>query len=79
MAIHRLTRGEAFGEAIGAIDDDMPQYISDNTDDELSRAAFNAYLDSKARSPSISMSSAPQRPPRLDATGASPARESHRR
>jgi len=48
-----LTLGnEAFGEAIEAIDDDMPQYISDNTDDELSHAAFlNAYLDSKGAEP----------------------------
>ena len=30
----------------------MPQYISDNTDDELSHAAFlNAYLISKGEAP----------------------------
>jgi hypothetical protein len=44
-----LTLGnDAYGKAIEAIDDDMPQYISDNTDDELSHATFlNAYLVSK--------------------------------
>jgi hypothetical protein len=34
--------------ALSNLDGDMPQYISDNTDDELSHAAFlNAYLRSK--------------------------------
>ena len=34
--------------ALSVLDGDMPQYISDNTDDELSHAAFiNAYLASK--------------------------------
>ena len=34
--------------AIEVLDEDMPQYISDNTDDEISHAAFlNAYLASK--------------------------------
>ena len=38
---------DAYREAIEAIDDDFPQYISDNTDDEISHAAFlNAYIDS---------------------------------
>src|SRR6266487_2166504 len=36
---------DAYMEAIEAIDDDFPQYIADNTDDELSHATFlNAYL-----------------------------------
>lgn len=36
---------EAYSEAIEAIDDDFPQYIADNTDDEISHAAFlNAFL-----------------------------------
>ena len=36
---------EAYEEALDVIDDDMPQYISDNTDDEISHAAFlNAFL-----------------------------------
>src|SRR5438132_13912172 len=34
------------------LDEDQPQYISDNTDDELSHAAFlNAYLTSKGEQP----------------------------
>jgi hypothetical protein len=34
--------------AIEVLDEDMPQYISDNTDDEISHQAFlNAYLESK--------------------------------
>jgi hypothetical protein len=34
--------------ALGVLDGDMPQYISDNTDDEVSHARFiNAYLASK--------------------------------
>ena len=34
--------------ALSVLDGDMPQYISDNTDDEVSHAAFiNAYLASK--------------------------------
>ncbi len=34
--------------ALEVLDEDMPQYISDNTDDEISHAAFlNAYLASK--------------------------------
>src|SRR5262249_45685708 len=38
--------------ALENIDGDMPQYISDNTDDELSHAAFlNAYLVSKGAEP----------------------------
>jgi hypothetical protein len=38
----------AYMAALSNLDADMPQYISDNTDDELSHAAFlNAYLRSK--------------------------------
>ena len=38
--------------ALEVLDEDMPQYISDNTDDELSHAAFlNAYLASKGARP----------------------------
>lgn len=38
--------------ALQNIDSDMPQYISDNTDDELSHAAFiNAYLMMKGEEP----------------------------
>src|ERR1700761_4894520 len=38
--------------ALQNLDGDMPQYISDNTDDEISHAAFlNAYLKSKGEEP----------------------------
>jgi hypothetical protein len=38
--------------ALQNLDEDMPQYISDNTDDEMSHAAFlNAYLVSKGEQP----------------------------
>ena len=38
--------------ALQNLDGDMPQYISDNTDDELSHAAFlNAYLSAKGAEP----------------------------
>ena len=38
----------AYMAALSNLDGDMPQYIADNTDDELSHAAFlNAYLQSK--------------------------------
>ncbi len=41
------TGNDAYREAIEAIDDDFPQYIADNTDDEMSHAAFlNAYIAS---------------------------------
>jgi hypothetical protein len=34
------------------LDEDQPQYIADNTDDEMSHAAFlNAYLESKGEEP----------------------------
>ncbi len=42
----------AYMAALSNLDGDMPQYISDNTDDELSHAAFlNAYLVSKGEEP----------------------------
>ena len=42
----------AYIAALENLDEDMPQYISDNTDDELSHAAFlNAYLQSKGAQP----------------------------
>jgi Ferritin-like domain len=42
----------AYMAALSNLDGDMPQYISDNTDDEVSHAAFlNAYLRSKGATP----------------------------
>src|SRR6202035_1449246 len=42
----------AYMAALSNLDGDMPQYISDNTDDEVSHAAFlNAYLISKCEEP----------------------------
>src|SRR5882762_9228001 len=42
----------AYIAALSNLDGDMPQYITDNTDDELSHAAFlNAYLISKGAEP----------------------------
>ncbi len=42
----------AYKLALQNLDSDMPQYISDNTDDEMSHAAFlNAYLMSKGEAP----------------------------
>src|SRR5579864_8013261 len=42
----------AYQLALQNLDGDMPQYIRDNTDDELSHAAFiNAYLMSKGEEP----------------------------
>jgi hypothetical protein len=42
----------SYRAAIEVLDEDMPQYISDNTDDEISHAAFlNAYLASKGAAP----------------------------
>jgi hypothetical protein len=39
-------------EALQVLDEDMPQYIHDNTDDEFSHAAFlNAYLESRGGTP----------------------------
>ena len=44
----------AYTAALSKIDDDMPQYIHDNTDDEISHAQFlNAYLVSKGAPPVI--------------------------
>jgi Ferritin-like domain len=43
---------DAYKEALEAIEDENPQYIHDNTDDELSHAAFlNAYLASVGAEP----------------------------
>src|ERR671921_45970 len=43
---------EPYTEALETLDDDMPQYIHDNTDDEFSHFKFiNAYLDSKGAKP----------------------------
>ena len=42
----------AYMAALSNLDSDMPQYIADNTDDEMSHAAFlNAYLRSKGAEP----------------------------
>src|SRR6201984_1325267 len=42
----------AYIAALSNLDGDMPQYIADNTDDELSHAAFlNAYLISRGAEP----------------------------
>jgi hypothetical protein len=42
----------AYMAALSNLDGDMPQYIADNTDDEISHAAFlNAYLRSKGARP----------------------------
>ena len=42
----------AYIAALSNLDGDMPQYIADNTDDELSHAAFlNAYLKSRGAEP----------------------------
>jgi len=50
-AVHELggvDGGNAsYQAALSNLDGDMPQYIADNTDDEMSHAAFlNAYLES---------------------------------
>jgi hypothetical protein len=43
---------DTYKEAIEAIDDDFPQYIADNTDDEISHANFlNAYIASVGGEP----------------------------
>jgi hypothetical protein len=43
---------KAYTEALETLDDDMPQYIHDNTDNEFSHFKFiNAYLDSKGAKP----------------------------
>jgi hypothetical protein len=42
------TGNEAYTQAIEVLDEDMPIYIHDNTDDEITHHTFlNAYLDSK--------------------------------
>src|SRR5579885_779760 len=42
----------AYQLALENLDSDMPQYVADNTDDEMSHAAFlNAYLISKGEAP----------------------------
>jgi hypothetical protein len=42
----------AYMAALQNLDDDMPEYIADNTDDELSHGQFlNAYLESKGAPP----------------------------
>ena len=42
----------SYQAALSNLDGDMPQYIADNTDDEMSHAAFlNAYLESKGAEP----------------------------
>jgi hypothetical protein len=42
----------AYAEAIAVLDEDMDQYIHDNTDDEISHAAFiNAYLKAHGAEP----------------------------
>jgi len=46
------TGNEAFTEALEVLDEDMPQYIHDNTDDEISHVAFlNAFLVSIGAQP----------------------------
>ena len=41
---------DAYQEALDVLDEDMPQYIADNTDDELSHATFlNAFLHAVGR------------------------------
>src|SRR5438128_8484105 len=46
------TGSPAYTAAIQVLDGDMPQYIHDNTDDEITHAAFlNAYLESKGAEP----------------------------
>jgi hypothetical protein len=46
------SRSKTYVEALEVLDEDMPQYIHDNTDDEISHAAFlNAYLESRGGRP----------------------------
>jgi ferritin-like protein len=46
------SRSKTYVEALEVLDGDMPQYIHDNTDDEISHAAFlNAYLESRGGRP----------------------------
>ena len=49
-----------YTEAVAVLDEDMNQYIHDNTEDEFSHFTFiNAYLERRARKRSIWTSSAP--------------------
>jgi len=49
---HPNAGNAAYVAALSNLDGDMPQYISDNTDDEVSHAAFiNSYLMSKGENP----------------------------
>src|SRR5438132_12169059 len=46
------TGNPAYHDALGVLDEDMDQYIHDNTDDEITHHTFlNAYLVSKGSSP----------------------------
>ena len=46
------TGNEAYTDALEVLDDDMPDYIHDNTDDEITHHTFlNAYLISKGAAP----------------------------
>ena len=46
------TGNKAYTEAIEVLDEDMPIYIHDNTDDEITHHTFlNAYLESKGAAP----------------------------
>jgi hypothetical protein len=63
------TGNPSYVAALSNLDGDMPQYISDNTDDEISHAAFiNAYLESKGEAP-VSFAAFQTLPP-SKATGA---------
>jgi hypothetical protein len=43
---------KVYREALRVLDEDLPQYIHDNTDDEFSHAAFiNSFLESKGQKP----------------------------
>lgn len=60
-----LGANPAYKAALENIDGDMPQYITDNTDDEESHAEFlNAYLKSKGAPQVSPRSSEPFPPPR---------------
>jgi hypothetical protein len=49
---HAGSGSKTYTEALQVLDEDMPQYIHDNTDDEFSHAAFlNAYLESRGGRP----------------------------
>ena len=67
----------AYKLALQNLDGDMPQYISDNTDDEMSHAAFlNAYLMSKGEHP-VNLD-AFRTLPRAPAHGRQTDREAHK-